>query len=586
VVLATVLLAASAVHLARFLRLATSRSLWNDEIFSIVVSSNKGPWEVVTRYQSNNHIFFNLINSLTPGAGSMDPARARMWSMVAAVAMLAVALAEFWRRGWFLAGAVFVALFAANPDWLDLTLQARGYAVTGLMATLCCMAVWRHLERPETGSSVVLGVASFIGTWTLPSFVMFAAPVWLALLAATRTRRVVMAGAATAVAIAVVYAPVAGQLWKETTTYGDIYGRSYTSIDSVGDTIRTYLLGSRVLDLADLSTVTILLVVVLLSVPLVALAPISSSSRRFALVCIASAGVFFGVNVALGTAALRTTSFAVVPLALAVLVPGSELVDWVRPKLGAGVRVSALVALSVAVMVVSSRAVAAPHGRYYLPIEDWAAASEHVQRTFPEGTGLAATGDWLGVLRGSHLDQGYPDDGDQSSATGLVSGRSLLFDSSPREVPAFDFSKISPVWSEARFYQRRGEYLRVLSAPPEQSRVSQVEAGQDRLDLSRLTDRRDTGVVFDSGEAVRVAVSGSRSRSLTLVAATSLPRPDRITVHSATGVETLAAGDLHRWGGSVTVYLGDQAVESVEITFPSGHDEIELLEVWSHPPRL
>ena len=170
---------------------------------------------VVTEYQSNNHVFFNLVNALTPGADSVDPARARLWSIVALFTLLGVGCVELWRRGWFLVGAAFFAAFAANPGWLDLVLQARGYGFLGLAALVCCVATWRHLESGGTRSLVVLGAATVLGTWTVPSFVLFGAPLWLALLVATRSVRVLIGGVVTAVAMAVVFLPIIGQVWKE-----------------------------------------------------------------------------------------------------------------------------------------------------------------------------------------------------------------------------------------------------------------------------------------------------------------------------------------------------------------------------------
>src|SRR5690606_24144527 len=134
-------------------------SLWNDELFSVIRTSGEGPVHTVTTYESaNNHVFFNLLNALTPGAGSVDPLRARLWSVVAVLAMLVVLVLEFYRRGWYLGGAVLFTLFAANPAWLDLTLQARGYGLLGLAAAVSCVATWRYLESPSSSALAVLAV--------------------------------------------------------------------------------------------------------------------------------------------------------------------------------------------------------------------------------------------------------------------------------------------------------------------------------------------------------------------------------------------------------------------------------------------
>jgi hypothetical protein len=55
-------------------------SLWNDEIWSIENFSSKGPVFVATHYRNNHHVFFDLLNSPTPGESMYLPWRARMWS--------------------------------------------------------------------------------------------------------------------------------------------------------------------------------------------------------------------------------------------------------------------------------------------------------------------------------------------------------------------------------------------------------------------------------------------------------------------------------------------------------------------------
>ena len=54
-------------------------SLWNDELYSIAGYIAKGPLFTMTSesYIPNNHIFFNLLNSVTPGHYRFDPVRAR-----------------------------------------------------------------------------------------------------------------------------------------------------------------------------------------------------------------------------------------------------------------------------------------------------------------------------------------------------------------------------------------------------------------------------------------------------------------------------------------------------------------------------
>ena len=74
-------------------------SLWNDELYSIAYYSAKGPLFTMTSesYSPNNHIFFNLLNSVTPGHDRFDPVRARFWSWVFVIlAFLLIIVSQAW----------------------------------------------------------------------------------------------------------------------------------------------------------------------------------------------------------------------------------------------------------------------------------------------------------------------------------------------------------------------------------------------------------------------------------------------------------------------------------------------------------
>src|ERR671930_2212760 len=79
---ATVMFAATFLCAWPEVRGMATTSLWVDEIYTIQHWSAKGPLFTVTHYNSNNHILFNLLNSVTPGQDRFNPIRARLWSAV------------------------------------------------------------------------------------------------------------------------------------------------------------------------------------------------------------------------------------------------------------------------------------------------------------------------------------------------------------------------------------------------------------------------------------------------------------------------------------------------------------------------
>ena len=357
---------------------AATFSLWIDEIDSIRQYSAPGPWTAITKYYAaNNHIFFNLVNSITPGAGSYDPFRARLWAMVAVLATLALALHELWRRRWFLAGAVFVFAVTINNDLLDLCLGARGYGFLLFFATAGSLWAARYLETRRRRWLAALAVAVWLGTWTIPIFVFLGGALWLTLLIADRSAKVLKSAAATLAAIVLVYLPVMGQLWTQESTYGQQFGRNYDRFRDVWLTIQTYL----TIYLPNLFVVTAF--VLLGAVVALARPSLLGRQRRAAAagwVLLGSAALFFMACLILQTPLVRTTSFVVAPLALGLLVPAAALVrrtgfEVIRPT----------AAVTAAVLLVPA-GVAYRSSHRFLPHEEWRPAAAYVAATFPDGT--------------------------------------------------------------------------------------------------------------------------------------------------------------------------------------------------------
>src|ERR1019366_7131979 len=131
--------------LGRYVVAMATTSLWTDELHTIIHYSSRGPIATLTEYaEPNNHIFFNLVNSLTPGRGSVAPLRARLWSFVAFLLMLGMGISFFARRRSLVLGALLFCLLAVQPELLDLMLQSGGYAFSAFFSLL---AVLRPLRR-------------------------------------------------------------------------------------------------------------------------------------------------------------------------------------------------------------------------------------------------------------------------------------------------------------------------------------------------------------------------------------------------------------------------------------------------------
>src|SRR5256885_15575932 len=91
-ILALLLVIAALVYAWPEIKGMATTSLWQDELYTIDRFSSRGPNYVLTNYNANNHIFFNILSSLTIGRHPFHPFSARFWSFVCLILTIAVTL--------------------------------------------------------------------------------------------------------------------------------------------------------------------------------------------------------------------------------------------------------------------------------------------------------------------------------------------------------------------------------------------------------------------------------------------------------------------------------------------------------------
>jgi hypothetical protein len=455
VLLAVELLAASAVIVvacANFwliLRAMATTSLWNDELFTIRKFSGKGPWTVLTDYHvANNHVFFNLVNSLTPDSASAAPLRARFWSFAAVIAALGTVLWHFARRRRFIEGALAFALIAGEEVILDYALQARGYGFLCLAGVVLTLSIVRFFETRDNRELYWLAGASILGTWTIPTFLVFAGVALLLLWAWFRTKAVFCCGVTVALAIAVLYSPIATQLWKEMTTYSEQWGESYAQLSAVVETLEWFMWPS----IKDWLAMTVL--VVALVVPYHLRASKAVLAARFLGIVACASFVLFLFQ---GTPGVRTTLFVVFPLEYILITIGSQLFrrKWASPRLLATVAAAAL-----AVSVVSTRV----KNFSFTPKEAWLEVAEYIREHFPAGTAVHAP--FRTFYLQLYLDPAYPIV-DTFDAEAFAKGELIYVYSNFRPPEPFNPEEYSERAVAVKIPQRRGGFQLVASVPRE-----------------------------------------------------------------------------------------------------------------------
>jgi hypothetical protein len=567
---------------------AATFSLWIDEITSVSSYSGRGPWTTVTTYrEANNHIFFNLLNSITPGAGSFDPLHARLWSIIAVLATLALVGFELGRRRWFLAAALFMFVVTINHDLLELSLQARGYGILLFCATAAGLWVMRFVETRRRRWLVALAVIVVVGTWTVPTFVFFGGAVWLGLLVWDRSARVLRYGAATLGAIVLAYLPVQQQLRSQEATYAQQFGRSYDRISDVWETIHTYLP-------LHLPGVFAVVAFVVIGAAVALARPSLLDARRWVpasswVLLGACAGFFAGCRI-LQTPLVRTTAFVVAPLALALLAPAAELIR--RP----GFEVIRPTAAITAALLLVPTGLAYGKDHKFVPVEQWKSAGAYVATTFPDGTPVYNQ-------RTPGAVSAYLSHRDRLTRTfdvdALRDGRLVVVDL--RELKAPDSSEVAtatimPSLVAQLFTEQRGRVpahsMSVLFAPPGNGHVTRATVnGESRpalIDGNLSTAFQWPGkspqpVTFDL-----TAAPGTIGRSLVIAGLVRLPfKAMTVTTVSPSGVRhTVGTGQVTYSNGLFTARLGDTEVAHVEVTvaMPAAATPFTVRDIWLYTP--
>lgn len=432
---------------------AATTSLWTDELYTIGEFSSKGPVAVLTDYHApNNHIFFNLINSLLPAADSYFPLRARFLSIMAVVGCVFASIVFYFRQGRYLAGALVVLMLGASWEHLNLMLQARGYGLITLSSVMICLSLFRYLKNRHRRDLATLVAFSVIGCWTIPSFVFFAAPVLGLLYFLQRDRASFIAVFVFALLLLAVYLPLIDQIIAINNRYEGKWGGEYGSISAVFETVRSFLLpGATDWQLFLFFCGSVILPYILWRK--------SDMEGRTWQVLLAAVLFFFLSSLYLKTPPLRAAAFVVLPLGMVSVACLTKLYEnryckWFRPLV-----CIAMIAFSY--LVVMGKI--AVFNRYYVPLENWYGSSRLIDAIFPEQKKLYCNFRprlLQKYLKGNYhfLNNDLDIDGELFSTGNLV-----VIDSHPWKEKRFDYREYISSGTEIIIPQKRGDFHQKIS---------------------------------------------------------------------------------------------------------------------------
>ncbi|MEO7933441.1 MAG: hypothetical protein ABIT76_09820 [Chthoniobacterales bacterium] len=424
-------------------------SLYNDEIYTVQKFSSKGPRQVLTDYRApNNHMFYNLVNSVTRGSRSCLPGRARLFSFLSVAAMVVLVGRYFVQQGRPVLGALLLFWLFANLTYLDVILQARGYGFLALGASLCCMGTLRYFQRQATRDIVLVATAVWLATWSVPSFIFFGGPLLLLVTGVSRDKRWLFAGMICLVLIVCSYWAVHVQLLHNADNYGDEWGEAFKSWEGLHSFLNKYLLFGW---FWHYSWVTFLLFAALIAG---AQALRRSEGTDLASLLIGAAVlVTFLICLKLRTPSLKSMSFIVVPLAFVAMQILHRLVyreeAVLGPLIAHGAMVIGVIALSWTIW----------RGFTYVPIENWLGTARKIQSEFPKQTGV------LAPFRPEHL-RAYLKSSDYPKVTtfnreSFLRGELVVVDSSFRDRDNWDVKVLPKGFRTFVIPQQRGGYQRI-----------------------------------------------------------------------------------------------------------------------------
>lgn len=556
---AGLLIALGAVHFVLYVQFMATSSLWIDEMTSIIDYSSRGMWVSWLDYSSNNHSFFNILQAGLNWQDPFDPFAARLISIVACCLIFPVVIIICWPRGWVVESGVVLLIFATNSALLDWVLQGRGYGIQLLCGAVVFLGLLIYYEGRQRPGLALLSAAVVIGTWVIPSFVLFGGPVLLGLWLVERSTACFRAGAFALALIMGYYLPSFGLIVAEAGSYGEVHGRYFNSFTAVLNSIHQWILPLP-------TTGIVILILAFIAIPFLPSLPknLCSPSR----ILVPGVCLFFAICLLLGTPPTRVTLFLTVPILLLLTVVGfrllGETADYRRVAAGLLVLLAA-----VAVWPGWQTITRAPTS----PFENWMETGVVLNTAFPDNLDVAVS--YRGHLLDPYLADGVRrvDFDERDSAFAVVDSKfhmeldERLVGFSPR-----DYFVMIP--------QRRGYFIGILADYPKMSGISSIHAAPGPTNVALLTDGLPTTAwqLPPQQAAVLHIIPHSPKplKALNWTQSDSTP-VDALMVVDGT---ELPAERIRRYGNFVTADLRGMPAATIQLALRPRNSSAVITQLW------
>lgn len=242
-VLSCVFIILSLLLFSKFFYTMFTSSLHIDEIYSIQHFSSKGIFVAASDYHApNNHIFFNVLNSLIPYSNSYDPFRARFLSGIAVLIGLFFLSIIFIKEKAYTEGAWILCIYSLSGRFLDLALQARGYSFLFMFASAITYLTWSYYNHDSTRNKLNwITLCLILGTWTIPSFAIFSFFLFATIFLSVKDKKyLVLLGIIYGFSCFILYLPVIKQLLEVMDGYAEQWGKGFEFGQAIFNTFKTY----------------------------------------------------------------------------------------------------------------------------------------------------------------------------------------------------------------------------------------------------------------------------------------------------------------------------------------------------------
>ena len=453
---------------------ATS-SLRDDEIMSIARYTSRGFVPAISTYSlARNHIFYNVVSSLIPGADSTLPLRARLISFVSVIGSLGLLVAYAARRGWLLPGLACAGLVAVNFFAMNSLLEARGYGLIFLFTMLNCVAFAEWLRTHRKIWLNLMAVLCVLGTYTLPFYIVFAGGLLLLAFLYRPSRESFLAGFLSLAAVLMLYLPIFGKVYAVFMGYRDRYEGTFISpFDSIDGVFAAFEYFLPV-QIEALTLVLIALVVLLY----VAFGRFAARFDRLTLAGVAAAILgFLAFCLYCKTVPVRIVVYVAAPLAfLTALMTGSllsiRMLAPVRPF------VDVLFTVFVAAILWKSE-VRQP----LIPTADWRGLGALIERAFPKEMSIWISENYRTLLQWSLSSRAKPE-GRPLDYDALGNGRLLAVEGFIRPSDEQQRLRWEDLPQGVRFVTipLSLNYQRIFFMPPRAHGIASVSANHQRLE--------------------------------------------------------------------------------------------------------